>query len=200
MTEHARLGFDAANTPAHNAEAIDHCRVRVGADEGVGVKERGGLGVGGQRTAQNAFGQVFEIHLMDYADTRRHHLERVERLHAPLEKLVTLAVAPEIHLEIALQCVRRTGEVHLHGMIHHQIHRHERFDDFRVLSHARHGGTHRRQVHQQGNTGEVLQYDARHDERNLLGAFGPGRPVGQRLHVGFGHFLPVAIAQDRFKH
>ena len=36
LPEHARLGFDAADAPADNAEAVDHRRVRIGADERVG--------------------------------------------------------------------------------------------------------------------------------------------------------------------
>ena len=37
LAEHRRLGLDAADAPAQHAEAVDHRRVRVGADERVGV-------------------------------------------------------------------------------------------------------------------------------------------------------------------
>ena len=37
LAEHARLGFDAADAPADDAEAVDHRRVRIGADERVGI-------------------------------------------------------------------------------------------------------------------------------------------------------------------
>jgi hypothetical protein len=37
LAEHRRLGLDAADAPAEHAEAVDHRRVRVGADERVGV-------------------------------------------------------------------------------------------------------------------------------------------------------------------
>jgi len=37
LAEHARLRFDPADTPSDDAEAIDHRRVRIGADEGVGI-------------------------------------------------------------------------------------------------------------------------------------------------------------------
>ena len=49
---------------------------------------------------------------MDDADARRHDLEGIECLHAPLEKLIALAIAPEFHVEIARQCIRRAREVH----------------------------------------------------------------------------------------
>ena len=35
LTEHARFRFDAADAPADDAEAVDHRRVRIGADERV---------------------------------------------------------------------------------------------------------------------------------------------------------------------
>ena len=40
LAEHRRLGLDAADAPAEHAEAVDHRRVRVGADERVGVGRR----------------------------------------------------------------------------------------------------------------------------------------------------------------
>ena len=47
---------------------------------------------------------------MDDADARRHDLERLERLHAPFEKLVALAVALELHLQVLLQRIGRAGK------------------------------------------------------------------------------------------
>ena len=37
LAEHARFGLDAADTPADDAESIDHGRVRVGADKSVRI-------------------------------------------------------------------------------------------------------------------------------------------------------------------
>ena len=132
LAEHARFGLDAADAPADDAEAVDHGRVRIGADERVGIINRLAVDRGGE----HALGEIFEIDLMDDADARRHDLEGLERLHAPLEKLVALAVALEFQFQIALQRVGRAGEIHLHGVIHDQIHRHERLDDFRDSSPA----------------------------------------------------------------
>ena len=62
------------------------------------------------------------------------------------------------------------------------------------------GGAHRRQIHQQRHAGEILQHDARDDERNFLRA-GFGRlPIGQCAHVFFADFFAVAIAQHGFEH
>ena len=40
LAEHRRLGLDAADAPAEDAEPVDHRRVRVGADERVGERHR----------------------------------------------------------------------------------------------------------------------------------------------------------------
>ena len=39
LAEHRRLGLDAADAPAQDAQAVDHRRVRVGPDQRVGVRE-----------------------------------------------------------------------------------------------------------------------------------------------------------------
>ena len=40
LAEHRRLGLDAADAPAEDAEAVHHRRVRVGADQRVRIGER----------------------------------------------------------------------------------------------------------------------------------------------------------------
>ena len=64
LAEHPRLGLDAADAPADDAEAVDHRRVRVGADERVGIPDAVLL--------QHAAREVLEIHLVHDADARRH--------------------------------------------------------------------------------------------------------------------------------
>src|ERR1051326_6952469 len=39
LPQHPRLGLDPADAPADDAESVDHRRVRVGADERVGVPD-----------------------------------------------------------------------------------------------------------------------------------------------------------------
>ena len=149
---------------------------------------------------QHAFGEIFEIDLVDDADAGRHDLERVERLHAPFEKLVALAIAPEFHLQIFLHRIRAAGKIHLHRMVHHQVHRHERLDDFRIFAQPLNGGAHRRQVHQQRHAGKILQHDAGDDERNFLRAGFDGLPVRQRADVRFADLFAVAIPEHGFEH
>ncbi len=136
LAQHARLGFDTTDTPAHNAQAVDHRRVRIRADERVGI-------INAIRF-QHTFGEVFEIHLMHDADAGRNDFERLKRLHAPLEKLIALTVAGKFQIQIARHGIRRASEIHLHRVIHHQVHRHQRLDDLGILAHLRHRRTHGR--------------------------------------------------------
>ena len=97
LAEHAGLRLDAAHAPADDAEAVDHGGVRIGADERVGIINRLAVDRGGE----DALGEVLEIDLVDDADAGRDDLEGLERLLAPLEEFVALAVAVELEFEIA---------------------------------------------------------------------------------------------------
>ena len=67
LAEHRRLGLDAAGAPAEHAEAVDHRRVRVGADER--VRERDAV------TVLDDAREVLEVHLVADAGAGRHDLE-----------------------------------------------------------------------------------------------------------------------------
>src|SRR4029077_19877587 len=100
-------------------------------------------------------------------DSRRNELESFESLLSPLEKLVTLAIALELHVQIEFQRARRTKEIDLHREIENQIDRRERLDDLRVASEPLHRAAHRREIDNERNSGEVLQNNARNDEWDL---------------------------------
>ena len=188
LAEHTGLGLNAAHAPAHDAQAVDHGGVRVGADQCVGVIDAVRI--------QDALGEIFQVHLMDDADARGDDLEGVEGLHAPFQKLVALAVAGKFQIQVFGQGIGAAGEIHLHRVIHHQVHRHERLDDLGVLAELGHGAAHGGQVHQQRHPGEILQDDAGHHEGDFRRARLGGLPVGQLLHVGFVDLLAVTVPQD----
>jgi hypothetical protein len=94
----------------------------------------------------------------------------------------------------------RAVVVDLHRVVDDQVHGHQRLDDLRILAHPVRDAAHGREVGQQGDTGEVLQHDAREDERDLGRARSVGTPVGQLLHVRFAHLLAVHVAQHRLEH
>ena len=127
------------------------------------------------------------------------YAECFKSLLAPLEKLVTLAVARELQVEVFVHRILRTGEVHLHRVVNHQIHRHQRFDDFRIFAQARRRGAHRCQVHQQRHAGKILQHNPGDGEWNLLRALRLGLPPGELADVLLRHLLAVTIAQHRLQ-
>ena len=85
LAEHRRLRLDAADSPADDPEPVDHRRVRVGADQRVGVQHAVLL--------EHAARQELEVHLVADAEPRRDDPQAVECLRPPLEEAVALAVA-----------------------------------------------------------------------------------------------------------
>ena len=69
LAEHRRLGLDAADAPADDADAVDHRRVAVGADERVGVVDRR-RAFGRRRALVDAAREVLEVDLVDDAEAR----------------------------------------------------------------------------------------------------------------------------------
>jgi hypothetical protein len=87
-----------------------------------------------------------------------------------------------------------------HRVVDDQVHRHQRLDGLGVLAHALRDGPHGGEVGQQRHTGEVLQHDARHYERDLVGAVGDGLPVGKLLDVFGRDLLAITVAKHGFEH
>src|SRR6185369_12704409 len=102
MAQHRGLRLNTTHTPTHDAQPVDHRRVRVSADER--VRKINVL-------LPNVLREIFEIYLVTDADTRRNYAKTVECLCAPLEKLVTRTIAPELHLHVLLKRVARAREV-----------------------------------------------------------------------------------------
>lgn len=196
LAEHAGFSLDAAHAPADHADAVDHRRVAVRADEGVRVVQ----GVAAVRLLVDAAREVFQVHLVDDAHARRHDLERVERLHAPLHELVALVVALEFQLHVQVERVLLAEVVDLHRVVDDEIDRDQRLDLLRVLARALGDAAHGRDVGEQRHAREVLQHDARHDERNLVDALVVRLPVRELLDVLFGDLLAVVVAQHGLEH
>jgi hypothetical protein len=130
----------------------------------------------------------------------RHHLEGVERLHAPLQELVALAVALELQLHVQVERVGRAVVVDLHRVVDHQVDRHQRLDHLRIGPIFFADAAHRGEVGEQRHAGEVLQHDARDDERDLVGARAFGCQFASCADVLLGDLLAVAVAQHRLEH
>jgi hypothetical protein len=77
--------------------------------------------------------------------------------------------------------------------------RHERFDQGGRPTHAIDRGSHRSEVDEERNSGEVLENDARDDEWNFGGAVGVRLPVGELHHIPFPHPASVDVAEERLE-
>ena len=102
LAEHGRFGLDAADAPADDAQAVDHRRVGIGADQGVRVRERPVR----RFVRHHDAGEVFEVHLMNDPGVGRHDAEIREGVLSPAQERVPLLVARELELRIQLEGVR----------------------------------------------------------------------------------------------
>ena len=163
LAEHGCLGLDAADAPAEHAEAVDHGRVRVGADARVGVRlERAAVGA-----VVDDLCEVLDVDLVDDAGARRDDLEVVERGLAPAQELVALAVALVLDLDVALQGVVTAEQVGDDGVVDDHLGGRERVDLVRVAAERGDRLAHGRQVDDAGDAGEVLHDHAGRRELDL---------------------------------
>ena len=82
LAEHAGLSLDAADAPAEHADAIDHRRVRIGADERVRQCRAHAVDL----AHLDHLRQVLEVDLVHDSHPRRHHPEPLKRLLGPAQQ------------------------------------------------------------------------------------------------------------------
>ena len=103
LSQHRGFGLDAADAPAEHAEAVHHRRVRVGADQRVGVCALHAVAFLGEDDAR----EVLEVDLVNDAGVGRHDLEVAEGRLAPAQERIALAVARELDRVVAAAANRR---------------------------------------------------------------------------------------------
>ena len=188
LPQHGRLGLDAADAPAEHAEAVDHRRVRVGAEQR--VRER--LPVPRLDDAR----EELEVDLVDDAGRRRDDRQPVERLLAEAEERVALAVALELELGVARHRAARRERVHLHGVVDDEVRRQLRVDAHGIAAEVAHRVAHRDEVDDRRHAGEVLVEDARGREAQLARRLVGRHPAGDGLHVGLRAGAQRVLEQD----
>ena len=133
------------------------------------------------------------------AGSRRHHLEIVERVAAPLEELVALAVALIFELDVLFERLGIAELVDHDAVVDDQVDRHQRIDLLRVAAELRHRVAHRGEVDHRRNAGEVLHQHPRRAILDLAGDPPLLLPVDHRLEVVAGDRLrrPRSAAGSR---
>ena len=177
LPQHRGLGLDTADSPAENAEPVDHRRVRVGPDERVGID---GLAV---LALHDDPGEVLEVHLMHDALVGRNDLEVAKTGLPPLEELVPLLVALILELRVDLHRVARAERVDLNRVVDDELDRLQGIDLLGLAAELLHRVAHRREVDDGRDSGEVLKEHARGRERNLPRRLGRHVDGRQRLDV-----------------
>ena len=149
---------------------------------------------------KHAFCQILEIHLVNDADARRDDAKSVKRLSSPFQKSISLFVAAKLHLHVSLIGGFAAGVIDLDRMVDHQIDRHERLDDARILPDPLHRRTHRRKVDKQRHARKILQDDPRTTKGISPLRSSPRLPRGKRSDIRFADLLPaIKIPQNRFE-
>lgn len=192
LSEHGGLGLDATDAPAEHAEAVDHRRVRVGADARVGV----GAQVTAHLARHDDAREVLDVHLVHDAGARRDDLEVVERRLAPAQELVALTVADVLEVDVALERVRAAGDVDLHGVVDDHLGGSQRVDPRGVATELGDGLTHGGEVDDARNTGEVLHDHAAWRELDLGVGLRCGVPTCDGADVVRGDVGTVLRAQE----
>jgi hypothetical protein len=189
LAEHGCLGLDAAHAPADHAEAVDHGRVRIGPEEGVGI----GLAIG---VGEDDPGQVLEVDLVADTGVGWDDLELVERALAPPQEPVALHVALELELGVAAEGVGRAVDVGHHGVVDDQLGGNQRVDLRSLPAEPFDGVAHGGEVDDGRDAREVLHEDARGSERDLALLAGPALPAGEGFDVRGRHRHSVLVAEE----
>src|SRR5690606_6737304 len=195
LAKHRRFRLDTADTPAEYAEAVDHGGMRIGADQCVGVCPGGAVRLGGP----HAFGQVLKVDLVTDAGAWRHHAEITERLLAPAQEFIALAVAFVFNFHVVGKGGRVAEAIDHHRVINHQVDRRQRIDAFRIATGGGNGVTHRSEIHHARHAGEILHQHARRTVGNFTIGGARLGPFDQRLDVVFADRAAVLEAQQVFQ-
>ena len=192
LAQHRGLGLDPAHAPPEHAQPVHHRRVGVGADQRVGIGAAAGIALRAEHHAR----EVLEVHLVADARVRGHDREVVERLLAPAQERVALAVAFELALGVEREGVTGGELIDLHGVVDHELGRLQRVDARGIAAEVAHRVAHRGEVDDRGHAGEVLEQHPRGRVGDLAARLVGRDPFRQRLDVGRLDRAPVLVSEE----
>ena len=102
------------------------------------------------------------------AGAGRHHGEIRERLLAPFQEFVALLVLLVFLDHVLAERLVVAEEVHDHGMIDHEIDRHQRIDLLGIAAELLHRVAHRGEIDHRRNAGEILHQHPRRTECDFM--------------------------------
>src|SRR6202035_5635291 len=119
-----------------------------------------------------------------------------ERRLTPLEERVAFAVALELELRVLFERVVAGPRVDLYGVVDDELDRLQRVDPPWVAAEFSDGVSHRRQVYDTRDAGEVLQQHAGRPVGDLFGRRRARLPGGERLCVLARHRTAIFEAHE----
>ena len=138
--------------------------------------------------------QVFQVDLVHDPRARWHDAIVLERLLGPAEQGVALPVAFVLAGDVLLEGMAGTEEVHLHRVVDDQVGRDERVDPCGIAPHGPDPVPHGGQVHDRGDSGEVLQHHPRWHEGEVRTRV-DGAPRRDGRDVVLRHMTVTCVAQ-----
>ena len=147
----------------------------------------------------NRLRQMLQIDLMADAGARRHHAEIVERLLAPAQKGIALAIALILEADILGEGFLVAEMIDHDRVVDHQIDRRQRIDLLGVAAHGLHGVAHGRQIDHGGHAGEILHQHARRAIGDFAVGFAVLQPGADGLDIVHLHRAAVLMAQQVFQ-
>jgi len=201
LAEHGGFGFDASDAPTHDAEPVDHRRMRIGPDQCIGICLGRTVRPSDRPTIRRKHHarEVLEVDLVYDPRVGRHDLEAREGFLRPAQQRVALTVALELEVRIDLEGAGRAELVHDHRVVDHELGGEQRIHALRVAAHLHHRVTHGGEIHDRGDAREVLQQDARRHECNFFVRHLPGVPARQVLEIFGPDDAPIFAAQQVFE-
>ena len=157
MAEHCGLGFDTANTPTKNGQAVYHSCVRVCTNEGIWVCNLVAVLVS---VCPYGLRKVFKVNLVTDTGSRRYNAEVVKGALTPFKECVTFHVAFVFTIHVHLERARGAEFVDHNGVVNDQINRIQRVNFFSVTTEGNQTVAHRGKVNYGRNAGEILHQNA----------------------------------------
>ncbi|GBD09832.1 hypothetical protein HRbin22_02093 [Candidatus Thermoflexus japonica] len=195
LAQHHRFGLDAAHAPAQHPQGVDHRRVGIRAHQGVREGHRLPIHLAGLDHLR----QVFQVHLVDDAGAGGDHPEVPEGLLGPAQQRIALPVALELLFHIQVKGQLRPEEIHLDGVVDHQIGGDQGVDPPGIPAEALHRRAHRREIHHRGDAGEVLEDHPGGHEGDLPIGEILGSPAGEGQDILLGHQAAIAVPEEVFQ-
>jgi hypothetical protein len=188
--EHDGFGLDAADAPAEHAQAVDHRRVTVRANQRVGNGPAHAVPL----LHADHGGEALHVDGVHDAGAGREDAEAPHRIGRPLHEAVALGVPLHLAGHVVAQGIRPGRDVHRHRMVGRGGDRAGRVQPRRVAAGLGQGVAHRRYVHQRRPAGRVVHQDAAGCEGDFRLAPPRLQPVEQRAPSGLGR-IRAGLAQ-----